>query len=138
MQKADVKQTWSYIFFGILTTIVNFISYIFFTKVINVDYKVAASLAWVLSVIFAFITNKIFVFRSKGIRGTQLVKELSSFLFFRSLSYFIDLLSIIILVEWLGIFDALSKIIANILVVILNYFASKYFVFRLKLKAKGE
>lgn len=100
----------------------------------NLDYKIATSLAWALSVIFAFITNKVFVFKSEGIRGTQLLKELSSFIFFRLLSYFIDLLAMIVLVEWLGVLDALSKIIASALVAILNYFASKHFVFRLKLK----
>lgn len=134
MKKAEIRQTQSYIFFGILTTVVNFISYVFFTTIVNLDYKIATSFAWILSVVFAFITNKIFVFKSGKTKGTLLIKELSSFLFFRSLSYFIDLLSIIILVERLRVVDTLSKIIASAIVAIFNYFASKYVIFRLKLK----
>ncbi|VBB09409.1 Hypothetical protein LUCI_4699 [Lucifera butyrica] len=136
MKQAEARQTRSYIFFGILTTIVNFISYIFFTKIIHFDYKIAASFAWLIAVIFAFITNKLFVFDSRETRGALLVKELFSFLFFRGLSYFVDLLSIIILVAWLHVFDAFAKIISSGIVAILNYFASKYVIFRLKNKTE--
>ncbi len=130
MREAALDQTKSYIFFGILTTIVNFVSYLFFTKIINFDYKIAASLAWVLAVIFAFVTNKLFVFDCEETKGILLAKELLSFLFFRVLSYFIDLLSIIILVERLNVLDTLSKIIASGIVAVFNYIASKYYVFR--------
>lgn len=136
MTKAEIRQTWSYIFFGILTTLVNFICYIFITKTMHLDYKIAASFAWLFAVIFAFITNKLFVFNSKNTDGKVLLKELSSFLFFRGLSYFIDLLSIIILVEWLNVFDELSKIIASAIVAICNYFASKYVIFRRPVKTE--
>lgn len=133
MKNAEIRQTRSYIFFGILTTVVNFVSYVFFTKIIYLDYKIAASLAWVLSVLFAFITNKLFVFKSEETKRNLLAKELLSFIFFRFLSYFVDLLSIIILVGWLDVFDTLAKIVASAIVAVFNYFASKYVVFRLKL-----
>ena len=71
----------SYIFFGVLTTAVNFITYVFFTKALGIDYKIAASLAWVAAVIFAFITNKLYVFKSAATSALAVAKELGSFYF---------------------------------------------------------
>ena len=134
MRELALGQTGSYIFFGILTTVVNFISYLLFTTLMGFDYRIGASLAWILSVVFAYFTNKFFVFEAEGTKGIRLIKEFLSFLFYRTLSYFIDLLSIIILVERLNVLDTLSKIIASAIVAIFNYFASKYLIFRLKPK----
>lgn len=132
MKPVDRGQTWSYIIFGILTTIVNFVSYVIFTKLIGLDYKTAASLAWLVSVIFAFITNKLYVFKSVATKKIHLLKELFGFLFFRILSYFVDIFSIIVLVEVLNLWDTVSKIIASAIVAVFNYFASKYVIFRRK------
>jgi putative flippase GtrA len=128
------NEAYSYVFFGILTTLVNFISYVFFAKAAALDYKIAASLAWGLAVLFAFITNKFFVFNSRGRSFAATVKEFGSFLFFRILSYFVDLATIIILVERMCVFDAAAKLIASVVVAVLNYFASKYYIFCLKTK----
>ncbi|MBP1763033.1 MAG: teichoic acid glycosylation protein [Firmicutes bacterium] len=137
MKKLVQGETGAYILFGILTTVVNFVSYMGFTKLMHLDYKVSASLAWILAVVFAFITNKLFVFKSEETNRSVLVKEASGFLFFRGLSYFVDIFSIIVLVEWLGVYDAVSKIIASGIVAVFNYIASKYVIFRLRLKT-GE
>lgn len=130
------REICKYIFFGIVTTGVNMASYIFFTRYFILDYKIAASLAWILSVIFAFITNKFFVFESKGVSKSQIMKELLSFIFFRLLSYILDLIAIIILIEWLHAFDVLAKVIANMLVIVFNYSVSKYYIFRLKTRIR--
>ena len=105
MKLCKISQTSSYIVFGLLTTLVNFIVYLFFTKVIPLDYKIAASLAWILAVLFAFVTNKFYVFQSRKTDIALLCREFSSFLFFRTLSYFADILSMIIMVEALLIPD---------------------------------
>lgn len=132
MKPADRGQAWSYIIFGIFTTIVNFISYVIFTKLMGLDYKTAASLAWLVSVIFAFITNKLYVFKTATTKKLHLLKELSGFIFFRVLSYFVDIGSIIVLVEVLNLWDTISKVIASAIVAVFNYFASKYIIFRTK------
>ncbi|MFC4800159.1 GtrA family protein [Neobacillus sp. GCM10023253] len=126
----NIKEMVSYIIFGILTTLVNIICYGILAKIFNIDYKVATTIAWIISVIFAFITNKIFVFNSKNLSAKVLVKELFSFLFFRLLSYGIDLGMMIVLVEWFSINDIIAKILANIVVIIMNFFASKLFIFK--------
>lgn len=132
LKKIIENEAYSYVFFGILTTLVNFISYVFFTKITAVDYMLAASLAWILAVLFAYFTNKLFVFNSQGLKPIADIKEFLRFLFFRILSYFVDLMTIVILVEWLAVFDPLAKLIASAVVAVLNYFASKYYIFALK------
>lgn len=120
----------NYLVFGVLTTFINIVSYALFTKIMNMDYRIATTIAWFVSVIFAFITNKIYVFNSREMRIQTMTTEFLSFMFFRVLSYLTDLGIMIFLVEWISINDVIAKILANVVVVIINYVASKYFIFR--------
>ena len=124
------KEMVSYLVFGVLTTAVNIISFWLFDKWLDMDYKLATTIAWILSVLFAFVTNKLYVFNSKKIEARSVFKELRSFLFFRLLSYLLDLVTMIILVEFLKVDSLIAKIIANVFVVVFNYFASKYVIFK--------
>jgi putative flippase GtrA len=124
------KEIISYLLFGVLTTLVNIVSYGILTKLGDVDYKIATTVAWIISVLFAFVTNKLYVFNSKTMELKALWKEFSSFVLFRLLSYIVDIGVMIIMIEWLIINDLISKVIANFIVVILNYFASKLIIFK--------
>jgi putative flippase GtrA len=124
------KEVISYLVFGILTTLVNIISYGYLTKIGHIDYRLATTIAWFLSVVFAFVTNKLYVFNSKSFDIKTLTKEFFFFTFFRLLSYITDLVIMVLMVEWLLVDDLISKILANIIVVIFNYFASKFFIFK--------
>ena len=121
------KEIMNYLIFGVLTTIINIGSF----WIINpfMDYKLATTFAWILSVIFAFITNKLYVFSSQNKSKSIVLKEFVSFLFFRLLSYVLDLAAMIFLIDYLNIEDMVAKIFANIIVVVVNYFASKYIIF---------
>ncbi|MBS8265657.1 GtrA family protein [Mesobacillus boroniphilus] len=120
----------NYLIFGILTTVVNIASFWLINHIFGMDYRVATTIAWIISVIFAFITNKLYVFNSKTTGIYSLFKELISFLFFRLLSYFLDLSLMIILIEFIKADSLIAKIIANVFVVIFNYFASKFVIFK--------
>lgn len=124
------KEVINYLIFGVLTTLVNIITFWFFEDVLTFDYKLATTIAWVTSVVFAFITNKLFVFESKSTSVLVLLKELASFLFFRILSFFLDIFSMILFIEYLYFNSIIAKILANILVVIFNYLASKLIIFK--------
>lgn len=124
------KEIVSYLIFGILTTLVNIVTFWLLNKIIGMDYRVATTIAWIISVIFAFITNKLYVFNSKTTGIYSLFKELFSFLFFRLLSYFLDLSLMIILIEFIKADSLIAKITANVFVVIFNYFASKFVIFK--------
>lgn len=124
------KEMFNYLLFGILTTLVNIVTFAVFNKWLGMDYKLATTIAWVLSVIFAFITNKLFVFQSKCLNVLSVLREFTSFIFFRGLSYLLDIGMMIVLIELLKADSLIAKITANVLVVIFNYFASKYVIFK--------
>ncbi|WP_416828549.1 GtrA family protein [Ectobacillus polymachus] len=132
------KEVFNYLLFGGLTTLVNIVTYYLFVKFFHVDYKVATTIAWIVSVLFAYITNKKYVFNSQHSSMTQLFKEFFYFMGFRILSYFIDIFSMILFVGVLHVNDLLSKIIANVVVVVFNYFASKYVIFKHKTQLREK
>lgn len=124
-----MKDIFNYIIFGIFTTIVNIVSF-FCLDLIGIDYKTSTIIAWVLSVIFAYITNKKYVFKSTTKSVKETVLEFSNFTLGRILSLLIDLLCMFIFIDVLNISNITSKIATNVLVVVINYFISKLFVFK--------
>ncbi|WP_411828364.1 GtrA family protein [Paenibacillus elgii] len=114
-----------YFFFGVLTTIINILTF----KLLidgSVEYKLATSIAWMASVIFAFITNKLWVFNSRTKKWNDLFSEFTKFLFGRVSTYIVDLFGLMLLVQLFKVDTMLSKIILNIIVIILNYFLAKF------------
>lgn len=123
------KETISYLIFGILTTIVNFISYEL-CKLIGIGYEISTIIAWALAVVFAYITNKLFVFESKSFNKTLIFKELSTFVLSRLFSGICDFAFMLIAVGMYGMNDSIAKLLTNVFVVIINYILSKLFVFK--------
>lgn len=125
----------AYLFVGVLTTLVNIISFYLLNSLLDANYVLATTIAWILSIMFAFIANKRFVFQSEN----SSIQEILPFLTYRFLSYIIDVGLMIILIEFLHFASLTSKIAVNVLVVLFNYVASKYLVFNDKTysSAKG-
>ena len=73
------KEIINYLIFGVLTTLISIVTYAIFTKVFHIDYLISNVLSWIIAVLFAYITNKIYVFESKSKKN---IKELISFFFF--------------------------------------------------------
>lgn len=128
------KEPILYLFFGGLTTLVNLISYFLMTRLFPISEIPATILAWLLSVVFAYITNKIWVFESKCTSIAQLIKEIVSFFGARIFSGVLDVGIMYLFVSVLHYPDMLIKILSNIIVIILNYLFSKFFVFQKKHK----
>lgn len=124
------KNVLSYLFFGVCTTIINIVAYNFFYYVMNVSNVISNIIAWVIAVLFAFATNKLFVFESKSSGGRVIFRELFSFLGCRALTGIFDLGIMYVAVDCLAQNGMLWKIISNVLVIVLNYIASKLFIFK--------
>lgn len=122
------KEVINYIIFGVLTTIVNYVTYEACN--LRLDYKLSTIIAWFLAVMFAFITNKLFVFESKSFEKSLIFKELTSFIASRIVSGIFDFIFMVVAVELLTINDSISKLASNIFVVVINYILSKLFVFK--------
>ena len=124
------KEIINYLIFGGLTTLVSIGTYAIFTKIFNIDYLVSNVLSWVIAVLFAFITNKLFVFESKSKDKKLISKEITNFFFFRIVSLVLEMVIMYVFVDLLAINDLITKIFAQIIVILANYIFSKVFVFK--------
>ena len=129
------KKYWSiisYLFFGVVTTVVNMVVYYLCYHLWGISSDLSTVIAWVLAVLTAFLTNKPFVFGSHGWSPKVLLPEAGSFFGCRLGSGLVELVLMHITVEMLGLPGMLMKLLVNVIVVILNYVASKLLVFRKK------
>ena len=145
----NYREIISYLFWGVMTTLVNWISYALLIKIYKTDatinmisyvFKInvfaANILSWFFAVVFAFVTNKLFVFRSKSWRNAVFVPELWKFFSARIVTGVIEIVAVPVLVwvglnqQIFGIEGSLAKGIVTVIVIILNYVFSKLLVFR--------
>ena len=125
------KEPLLYIFFGAVTTLVSLGTFALFTRLFGWNALLANVLSWVLSVFTAFITNRLWVFDSH-IRGWGLWREIGLFFGGRLLTLGIEEVMLIVFVEYMKLNDLLIKILATIVVLVLNYIFSKLVVFKKK------
>ncbi len=118
--------------FGVLTTLVNIVTYYIFARILKCGTVISTVIAWIISVLFAFVTNKKWVFNSPSWDKNTVSKELVSFISCRLLTGLLDLLIMMLFVDVLHFNDLVIKIISNIIVIILNYVASKLIIFKKK------
>ena len=123
------REVISYLIFGVLTTLVNWVVYAAMVKV-HIDYRIATAVAWAVSVLFAFIVNKIFVFQSYNMRPAFVMKEITSFVACRAVSGVMEMVFMIVMVSWIHMDEYIGKIAVSVIVVIVNYVFSKLFIFR--------
>lgn len=123
------KEIVLYLIFGVLTTLVNIVSYLFFSKTCGINNLLSNIMAWFFSIVFAYVTNRILVFESKNER---ILHEFALFIGGRGLSGFLDSFLFYILVVLLMFNDIVSKIFINIIVIIINYVLSKKIIFKEK------
>ena len=119
-----------YLIFGALTTLVNIVAYAIFYYIFNISNGVSNVIAWVVGATFAYITNKLYVFNSKVNNKLELLKEIVYFYGCRLLTLAVDEGIMIFTVDKLGWNALLMKIVANVIVIILNFIFSKILIFR--------
>lgn len=122
----------SYLFFGGLTTLVNYLVYLPCFNWLQLSASVSNAIAWVFAVVFAFVTNKPFVFKSHDWSAKVLIPELTKFLGCRIGSGVLETAILFLTVDLLHWDGNLLKLITSVMVVILNYFGSKLLVFTKK------
>ncbi len=140
------KEIITYIIFGVLTTLVNFFAFWIFTKIFGENlYLVNNAIAWVVGVVFAYVTNKLFVFESKSWDLKLITKEITGFLGARIFSFLLEEGGMFLFVSVLGFGEKsltllgitvtgqfIVKILLAVIVVILNYVFSKFIIFKNK------
>ncbi|MGX7174136.1 GtrA family protein [Enterococcus ratti] len=132
-QFLEMKGYWEifiYLFFGGLATVVNIVSFGIALQFFDLSMPVSNTISWICSVLFAFVTNKLWVFHSKSPNLLHLVVEFSKFVFYRILSYGMDMGCMLLLIQVMDTNEYFAKIITQIIVVIANYVFSKLFIFK--------
>ena len=149
------KEIVTYLFFGVMTTVVNLVTFYIFKRIFisigwegvfnsiipegsslhrlfigGTDYLDANFIAWIVGVIFAFVTNKLWVFDSKSWAPSVAGKEFTGFMGARIFSFVIETISLFVLVTLLSVNDYIAKIIVGAVVVIINYIFSKLIIFK--------
>ena len=133
----EIRKMWAkyreailYLFFGGCTTLVNFIVYWLCTRPVDLGTGIASALAWLLSVLFAYGTNRRWVFESSAKGAQAVLAEMAKFFAGRVATGVMDIVIMLVTVDLLGAPVMVMKILSNVLVIILNYFISKLIVFR--------
>lgn len=119
-----------YLFFGGLAFVLSVASYIFLNLWMGINELIANVLSWTITVFFAFFTNRVWVFRTETSGMKEFVKQMGSFYVGRVVTLIVEELILLIFITWLGWSSVLIKISAQIIVIILNYFISKIWIFR--------
>lgn len=120
----------TYLFFGVLTTIVNYLIYLPVFNFCGLSAAVSNMIAWVGAVIFAFLTNKPFVFHSSDWSAKTVIPELTKFVSCRLASGAMETGILFLTVDCLHWNGNIWKLVTQVLVVIVNYVGSKLLVFR--------
>ena len=118
----------SYMFFGGLTTLVNLVIYYPLARIMN--YLVANVIAWLGAVIFAFVGNKVFVFEENSRDAGRILFQLTTFFSARLLSLLMEEGILYLFVDHWHFPSGIIKLVAQVLVIVSNYFASRFVVFR--------
>ncbi len=119
-----------YLVFGVLTTVVNYAVYLPIYNFLGVSAALSNTIAWVVAVTFAYLTNKPFVFRSHDWSRETVVPELTKFVSCRVASGAMETAIIFVAVDLLGWNGNIWKLFTQVMVVILNYIFSKLIVFK--------
>lgn len=145
------KEIITYVIFGVLTTVVSWGSYTVFVEVLSMKVFVGNLLSWICAIVFAYVTNKLWVFESKSWKPSVIGKEIVTFVASRGITGVIEILCVPLLAKtgfdniFYGILEKMnisigilftdgiySKIFLSVVVVILNYFFSKFIIFKNK------
>lgn len=126
----------NYLIVGALTTLITLITYFLFTNTFlsnksDLDIQIANVLSWICAVIFAYFTNRKFVFKSKS-HGSKQIQEIINFFASRVASLLIDMSLMFILFSIMHINDAICKLITQVVVIVMNYVLAKIIVFKKK------
>lgn len=120
----------AYLFFGVLTTVVNYVVYLPCYNLLHLSAAVSNVIAWVAAVAFAYLTNKPFVFKSYDWSAKTVIPELTKFVGSRIVSGALETAIIFVTVDWLCWNGNIMKLVTSVLVVVINYIASKLLVFK--------
>lgn len=129
-EKVFTREIKMYLIFGILTTLVNWITYFVLVNAFNIEENISNIMSIIISILFAYFTNTYIVFRTKRNNIKERITEFFKFILGRSFTMVFEAVGFFLMFDILGITDIISKPLITFLVIVMNYFISKYFAFK--------
>lgn len=130
IKKFCTKEVIFYVIFGVLTTLVNIGSFYIMTNFLKIEENLANAIAIILAVLFAYFTNRKIVFNSSATTAKEQLKEFGKFIIGRAFTMLVELVGFFLMFNILHIQELISKTFITVLVIILNFFISKFFAFK--------
>ena len=121
------KELTLYVIFGVFTTLINLVVFFILARVFLINYVIANIIAWILSVLFSYVTTRKWVFESEN---TNILTECLMFFGSRFFAGAVDTVLLVLFIDILSMSDFVSKIITQIIVIVLNYVMSKFVIFK--------
>lgn len=129
-KKLLTKEVIFYIIFGVFTTLVNIGSFYILTNFINLEKNISNLLSIIIAVLFAYFTNRKLVFNSQATTFNEKLNEFFKFIVGRAFTMVVEFVGFFVLFNLLHIHELISKTSITIIVIILNFFISKFFAFK--------
>ncbi len=130
IKKFCTKELILYAIFGVLTTIVNFVCFYILTEFIHIEENLSNAFSIVASILFAYFTNRKLVFNSTATTAKEKLTEFGKFILGRAFSMIVELVGFFLMFNIASINEFVSKALISIIVIILNFFISKFFAFK--------
>ena len=122
----------NYLIFGFLAFVLNYLLYYLFAGVLDIHHLVSTVLSWALTVVFAYWTNRTFVFKSKNKDAKSLRDEFVAFISARIATELLEVGLMFLMVDCVDLNEFISKFVCQVLVIVANYFLSKLWIFKEK------
>jgi len=130
-----IQELFRYCVIGALTTLVSFGTLRLFTKYAGINPNFANVLSIICAVIFAYVTNKLFVFRTHCRDLNELLREAAAFFAARGVAMLVEAGGFSLLYEVCHLSEMLAKLVISVVIIVLNYVLSKWLVFRKQKKS---
>lgn len=139
IKKIFTKEVITYIIFGVLTTVVNIIVSYILKAMFNIEGNIASTIGIICSILFAYFTNRKWVFESNANGVKEKLTEFGKFILGRAFTMVIEIIGVFLLNDIIHMFYGLfsdniayliNKCIITVIVIILNFFISKFFAFK--------
>ena len=122
----------NYLIFGFLAFVLNYVLYVLFAGLLDIHHLTSTALSWALTVIFAYWTNRKFVFKSKNSDAKSVSEEFVSFVGARAATGLLEMGLMFLMVDCADLNEYVSKFVCQVLVIVANYFLSKLWIFKEK------
>ncbi len=129
-EKLLTREIKMYLIFGVLTTLVNLVTYFVLVDTFNIEENTSNIIGIILSILFAYFTNTYIVFKTKRSNIKERIVEFFKFILGRGFTMVFEAVGFFIMFDVMGITDIISKPFITFLVIVMNYFISKYFAFK--------